>query len=444
MNALQHLIKEGYNDADINAMKSKLEYEGWKYDKYLPQGWMFKVVSEGFTKDNKWWSTIFYFSKEGEIFESMKNVFEHMETLEEYTDQDKENCKTFLESQKSPDRKYEWQEGDESLPPSWKMRISEGDAEMEWILSPDNVQYRSRVIALQDMIKREVPYFQVEEMRRKLIHEGWVTDRHFPDGWLIKKWEGKKRSKTGKLNQDLKFLTREGDRLESFKLVYEHMESHGYDRESILKVKTFKDQWSISVRRGGFEWEDGGETLPAGWQKRRGQGKTESEHILSPDGTQFRSRYNALMHMYKDGASPKLIKEMRSKLMFEGWESSPLLPSNWLFKRTWEGVISNGSFSTNTIYLSSEGKVFESNKTAIDWMMVNKSSYKQDNIEKIKEFQVCSKFDSSKHFVLKIFYFRQICAKRQPREEMIGMKMKLFLWVGKLELPLAALIGNIS
>ena len=352
----------------------------------------------------------------------MKTVVDYLSESSFHTEEDISRCREFLKLQKEPTKKYEWNDGDDSLPMNWKMRISEGDAEMEWILSPEGRMYRSRVIALQDMIKNEFPEFQIEEMRRKLVHEGWVSDKHFPDGWLIKKWEGKKRSKAGKLDQDLKFLTKEGERLESFKTVYQHMESHGYDRESILKVKTFKDQWSISVRRGGFEWEDGGETLPAGWQKRRGQGKTESEHILSPDGTQFRSRYNALMHMYKDGASTKLIKEMRSKLMFEGWESSPLLPSNWLFKRTWEGVISNGSFSTNTIYLSSEGKVFESNKTAIDWMMTNKS-YKHCDVEKIKEFQVyyssCIVFN-----ILTISIYREIFARKQPKEEMTGRKMK--------------------
>ena len=225
-------------------------------------------------------------------------------------------------------------------------------------------------------------------MREKLLYEGWVYDEHFPEMWLIKKWEGKKRSKTGKRNQDLKFITSEGKRLESFKTFYEHMQINNYGDDTINKAKQFKEEWLISGRRGGFEWEDGGITLPEGWKKRRGQGKTESESILSPEGIQFRSRYNALMHLYKDNGSAKLIKIMRSKLSFEGWETNPLLPNNWLFKRTWEGVISNGSFSTNTVYLSSEGHVFESNKTAIDFMASNKKSYKKDNIENIKEFQV--------------------------------------------------------
>ena len=238
------------------------------------------------------------------------------------------------------------------------------------------------------MIKQKLPSDQIEEMRRKLVHEGWVSDKLFPDKWLIKKWEGKKRSKTGKISQDLKFLTKEGERLESFKTVYEHMEKLSYGYEAIEKVKEFKDKWSISVRRDGFEWEDGDETLPVGWKKRRGHGKTESEHILSPDGTQYRSRYNALLHLYKNKANSKDIKDMRSKLTFEGWETSPYLPSNWLYKRTWEGIIANGSFSSNTVYLSIEGNVFESNKTAIDFMRSLPTTYNQNCIEKLKQFSV--------------------------------------------------------
>ena len=96
---------------------------------------------------------------------------------------------------------------------------------------------------------------------------------------------------------------------------------------------------------------------------------------------------------------------MRSKLSFEGWETHALLPSNWLYKRTWEGVISNGSFSTNTIYLSTEGKVFESNKTAIDFMMATKD-YNEDNVKKMKEFQVifsCRTPPSGSNIMIVIF-----------------------------------------
>ena len=395
-------------------------------------------------KDGKKSENIRYLSREGQPYESLKNVLEFMSSKPYYTSGDTEKCKEFAKIMREPSKKYDWNDGDDSLPANWKMRVSGGDAEMEWILSPEGVMYRSRVIALQDMIKRELPEDIVEEMRGKLLHEGWVTDPLFPDKWLIKKWEGKKRSKTGKLDQDLKFLTREGHRLESFKTVIEHLEAYKYGDEAISNVKAFKEQWSVSVRRGGFDWEECSISLPAGWQKRRGQGKTESEHILSPEGVQFRSRYSALLHLHKQGARAEVIRDMRSKLSFEGWETHALLPSNWLYKRSWEGVISNGSFSTNTIYLSTEGKVFESNKTAIDFMMATKN-YNEDNVKKMKEFQVifsCRTPLSGSNIIIVIF--RSICAKRQPRGEMTGRPMTRCPRAGRFAPPRARVAGSTS
>lgn len=39
--------------------------EGWEASNLLPPGWLFKVVCEGYTKENKWYSTLFYLSDEG-------------------------------------------------------------------------------------------------------------------------------------------------------------------------------------------------------------------------------------------------------------------------------------------------------------------------------------------------------------------------------------------
>ena len=38
---------------------------------------------------------------------------------------------------------FVWKEGNDTVPEGWKMRISDGDAEMEWILSPDGRMFIS-------------------------------------------------------------------------------------------------------------------------------------------------------------------------------------------------------------------------------------------------------------------------------------------------------------
>jgi hypothetical protein len=140
--------------------------------------------------------------------------------------------------------------------------------------------FRSRVLALEDMARRGavweeqvhtlslctlplssvhqhsiLPLPSQEAMRSKLAHEGWQADPSFPAGWLLKKWEGKTRTRGGKLNQDLKFLSRAGGRLESFKAVLEALGHPPYTAADREKVKEFKDRWSVNQRVTGFEWE---------------------------------------------------------------------------------------------------------------------------------------------------------------------------------------------
>ena len=380
------MIKKNYKKADIDEMKElMILHEGWQRSELLPQNWLFKVRCEGFTKDKKWYSTIHYFTEDGETIESMKNV---LIKLKEISASAKtiENCNQFIAEQKPAEVKYDWKDGGESVPKGWKTRVSDSEGEWEWILSPDGKMFRSRVLAAEDMVKRGCSKEQVDEMKEKMAYEGWQKDPHFPEGWLVKKWEGKTRIR-GKLNHDLKFFSREGVRLESFKMVLEAMSaSPDYTTEDEEAVKKFREQWSISQRVTGFEWETCSLTLPEGWKKRRGKGKLEAEMVLSPGGLQFRSRYNALLSMYKNSEGEKEIAAMRSKLQFEGWETDEFLPSGWLYKRTWEGMITGGSISTNTVYLTREGKVFESVKLAVEFME-SLEEYKEKDVEQLKAFQ---------------------------------------------------------
>ena len=387
--AVQDMIKRKYKTRDVEEMKElMILHEGWRKSELLPLGWMYKVKSEGVGPNGQWYSTIHFFSIEGMTFESMKSVLDFMQTSENYSEEDIENGKTFLGEQKAPEKKYKWKEGDESVPKGWKTRVSDGEGEWEWILSPDGKMFRSRVLAVEEMVKRGCSKVEEEEMRAKMAFEGWQKDPAFPEGWLVKKWEGKTRLR-GKLNHDLKFFSREGQRLESFKMVLEAMSaSPNYTEEDEEAVKKFREQWSISQRVTGFEWEACELTLPEGWKKRRGKGKMEAEMVLSPGGIQFRSRYSALLSLYKEGAESKEVAAMRSKLHFEGWEAAELLPSGWMYKRTWEGMISSGSFSTNTVYITREGNVFESVKLAVEFMESLEEEYSEKDREQFKAFQM--------------------------------------------------------
>ena len=69
----------------------------------------------------------------GEIFDSMKNVLAHFDSSPEYNKEDGEKCKEFMQEQKPAEIKHEWNEGDKSLPEGWKMRVSEGNLQQNFL-----------------------------------------------------------------------------------------------------------------------------------------------------------------------------------------------------------------------------------------------------------------------------------------------------------------------
>ena len=317
INALQHLIKQGYNDADIFAMKTKLCYEGWTTSEYLPSGWLYKIICEGYTKDNKWYNTISYFSSEDELLESMKHVQEHMEKHPRYDDNDIENTKIFLETQKSQEKKHNWEEGDETIPKNWKMRISETENKWQFFLSPEGKQYRSRFVAIQDMAKRSFYSVKhIDEMRELMIkHEQWQRSEYLPRDWIFKiNWEGTLTS--GKYSDNLYYMSRECVVFGSNITAVDYMkESPFYTEEDEARCKEFSKRRNQETQEMRFEWLEGDHTLPKGWKMRK---SGEREYILSPVGIQYMSRVVSLTDMVKRGCREADIEEMRSKLKYEG------------------------------------------------------------------------------------------------------------------------------
>ena len=123
----------------------------------------------------------------------MKGVIDHLTSGEsDYSESDVQRCKEFLAEQKAPEKKYSWSDGGAALPAGWKSRVSEGEAKMEWILSPEGRMYRSRYVAVLDMVKKGFSEERVEEMKRSMEeHEGWERSELLPKSWMFKViWEG--------------------------------------------------------------------------------------------------------------------------------------------------------------------------------------------------------------------------------------------------------------
>ena len=184
--AVQDMIKRENKRRDVEEMKElMILHEGWQRSDLMPNNWLFKVVCEGFTKDKKWYSTIHYFSDQGDTFVSMKGV---LKRLKEVGASPKviENCNQFMLEQKPANVKYDWSEGDDTVPKGWKLRISESESEWQWMLNPEGFQFRSRYTAVQDMIKKKQKKALIDEMKELMVmHEGWKRSELLPVGWHV-------------------------------------------------------------------------------------------------------------------------------------------------------------------------------------------------------------------------------------------------------------------
>ena len=186
--AIQDMKKQGASHEELKQMKKKMiQYEGWQVSDSLPRGWQFKVVWEGVLGNGRKSQTIHYLSRECQPFESIKQVKDFMISCDDYSEEDLRKCNEFLRLQNKPDEIYTWMDGGDSLPPGWKTRTSEGEAEWKWILSVDGRSYRSRFIAVQDMVKLGHDQRLVEEMKQKMVeYEGWERSSFLPPNWLYK------------------------------------------------------------------------------------------------------------------------------------------------------------------------------------------------------------------------------------------------------------------
>ena len=126
-------------------MKLKMrEHEDWEISEYLPEGWMFKVHWEGFTKDKKYTENIIYLSREGQSFHSIKQAREFIIASEGYSLQDADNCQGFLKERlkMTMGSRYVWKESN-SVPSGWKVREN---GEESFVMSPEGVQYKTRFV----------------------------------------------------------------------------------------------------------------------------------------------------------------------------------------------------------------------------------------------------------------------------------------------------------
>jgi len=116
------------------------------------------------------------------------------------------------------------------------------------------------------------------------------------------------------------------------------------------------------------------ETVPKGWTY-RGEGL----HMIlkAPNGVFFRSRRTAMEEMIKCGKFSMLeIIDMKSKLLFEGWNTSEKLPRGWMMKKK----------GRKTYFLGQGGEFFENISKARFFLSRYREYFSDEDMQRIEHF----------------------------------------------------------
>merc|ERR1719319_783059 len=326
---LQHMLKEGFPAEQVEAMRACLAHEGWEANPALPEDWRIRK-SEGTTNgiyDVDYW----FLSVEGLLFRSTKAVCDFMRESGAYSEEDVAKISKELESERTKIRslKYDWEDGNLTVPPGWKVRVVEGKTTKTFFLSEDGNQFACRRSALQHMIKEEAVAEQVEVMRACLIHEGWEDDEHLPTAWKVRKSEG---STNGQFDVNYYYLSSDGTMFHGTRAVINYMKKRPgeYTEADIGQIKTRLENETRKNRPQKYKWKEE-ENLPEGWKYRTIiKGGIRTDFILTAEGAQHQSRRAAIENMIKENFDPHAIFKMWSTLDVKGWVTDDdRLPKGW-------------------------------------------------------------------------------------------------------------------
>ena len=132
----------------------------------------------------------------------------------------------------------------------------------KFFLAPDGSSFSCRRSGLQHMIKEGFPASEIEDMREKLVHEGWESNPALPKDWKIRKSEG---TTNGIYDVDYWFLSVEGLLFRSTKSVCDFMkESGSYSQEDVAKISKELESERTKIRQQKYDWLDGNPTVPPG------------------------------------------------------------------------------------------------------------------------------------------------------------------------------------
>jgi hypothetical protein len=210
------------------------------------------------------------------------------------------------ERKQARQHKYDWIDGDDTVPPGWKLRIVEGKTRKTFFLSEDGCQFACRRSALQHLINTGASEDAVAAMRGKLRHEGWLDDPLLPPGWKVRKAEG---CTNGMFDVNYYYLARDGTMFHSTRAVVNFMKrpENGYSEADIGRIKARLENETRKNRPQKYVWLEDPQ-LPPGWRYRTIiKAGIRTDFVLTEAGAQFQSRRAAIEHMIAENFPPQAI-----------------------------------------------------------------------------------------------------------------------------------------
>ena len=214
---------------------------------------------------------------------------------------------------------------DLSLPAGWTVKMSKGKLRGKPLFTcPDGRYFHTVQTAMEYMMENNFAQADIALMKTNLKHDGWSEVEYMPDDWLVA---------YTKATNAYQYLSPDCRLFKSAKSVADYMRKNNYSPSIIEGIKRAMVESKKINSKTKYKWVDGGRTLPAGWKIRKAKGsgrhQTEVEFILSDDGIQFKSRFEALHHLINNNYSEEKIEDLRQKLLIsdEKWKQSQFLPA---------------------------------------------------------------------------------------------------------------------
>ena len=214
---------------------------------------------------------------------------------------------------------------DLTLPPGWTVKMSKGKLKGKPLFTcPDGRYFHTVHTAMEYMMENNFDKEDIAMMKANLKHDGWSEVDYMPDNWLVA---------YTKATNAYHYLSPDCRLFKSAKAVMDFMRKNNYSPSIIEDIKRAMVESKKFNSKLKYKWHEGGKTLPSGWKMRKAKGsgrhQTEVEFILSDDGIQFKSRFEALQHLINKNYSEEKIENLRQKLLIsdEKWRQSKFLPA---------------------------------------------------------------------------------------------------------------------